>query len=523
VLHIGNIANNAFFNAKILNQHGFDCDVACPDYYHIMGCPEWEEADFVGSIGDQFRPDWVAVDLRGYERPRWFAQGPLPTCLDYLAARRSGDVTAAERCWEELGVANRTLPPDRSSRAYVRARNRLVWATARRYFTMVIHRPDAPTLARDKLWTWTHSRRWLRPLRYALWPLMMAAVIAVRFLSGVRQSQVIAKWQERFAAEFPDRTDQLETNDLVEPLSLVARWRSVLDLYDIVIGYSTDGIVPLLAGKRYFCLEHGTLREIPYRDTDQGRRTALCYRLSEHVFVTNFDCLDSARRLAPGKFTLINHPFDEDQGLAVTGWEEQRAELQRGLDSDMIFFFPTRHDWVAGTGYADKANDVFLRAFAALRQQGHRVGMVCCAWGANVAQSRALIEELGCSRHVQWTAPLPTVQFERMCRAAHCVVDQFKLGAFGGVMFKAMAVGAPMLTYLDEAQLHRQYPEIPPVINCQTTPEIVAALGHLLDARDELERYGRAARDWMRRHHGKSETVRLQAAQFRHLLFPQAT
>ena len=41
VLHIGNIANNAYLNAKILNRRGFECDVICYDYYHIMGCPEW--------------------------------------------------------------------------------------------------------------------------------------------------------------------------------------------------------------------------------------------------------------------------------------------------------------------------------------------------------------------------------------------------------------------------------------------------------------------------------------------------
>ena len=226
--------------------------------------------------------------------------------------------------------------------------------------------------------------------------------------------------------------------------------------------------------------------------------------------------------VVPGKFTLINHPFDEDQGLAVAGWEARRAQLQAELDCEWLFFFPTRQDWVAGTGYADKANDVFIRAFAALRQH-HRVGMVCCDWGANVAQSRTLIDELGCSRHVKWISPLPTVQFERMCRAAHCVVDQFKLGSFGGVMFKAMAVGAPMLTYLDEEQLRRQFPDIPPVVNCQTTSEITAAMERLLNQPDELMRYGEAARAWMRRNHGKAETVRLQEVQFRRVLFPEST
>ena len=537
-LHIGNIANNAFYNAKILNQSGFDCDVMCADYYHIMGCPEWEEADFIGPIADQFRPDWTAVDLQGYERPRWFAQGPQQLCIEYLIAKRTGNKRVATDRWQELGIANKTfggLDDATMRRAERRARWRHRVSIVKGYVTAARERPDALELTSSLLRRAAASYGvWGQLARAILLPICLAGVGVVRLIAvRSRNRQVsalrpgvwpdeVTPWLRAFREQFSDRSDQLLDDDLLPYVLAAPRWKPLFAHYDCIVVYATDGITPLLAGVPYYCLEHGTLREIPYRDTGEGRRTALAYRMAEHTFVTNFDCLDSARRLAPGKFTLINHPFDEDQGLAVTGWEAQRAELQRELDSDTVFFFPTRHDWVSGTGYADKSNDVFIRALAALRQQGHRVGMVCCGWGANIEQSKALIAELGCARHVKWISPLPTVQFERMCHAAHCVVDQFKLGSFGGVMFKAMAVGAPMLTYLDEAQLKRQFPEIPPVINCRTTDEIVATMKTLLESPDELERYGAAARAWMRRHHGKAQTVRLQAEQFRRLLFPQA-
>ena len=90
VLHVGNIANNAYNNAKLLREAGLDCDVLCHDYYHIMGCPEWEDADFDGPVGDHFRPQWKDLDLHGYRRPAWFAQGPLWSSLRYLIARREG-------------------------------------------------------------------------------------------------------------------------------------------------------------------------------------------------------------------------------------------------------------------------------------------------------------------------------------------------------------------------------------------------------------------------------------------------
>jgi len=90
VLHIGNIANNAYNNAVIQRQYGIEADVACYDYYHVAGCPEWE--DGAAGIGlDPFLPNWWATHLGGFKRPLWFAQAPQIHCVAYLDAYRSGD------------------------------------------------------------------------------------------------------------------------------------------------------------------------------------------------------------------------------------------------------------------------------------------------------------------------------------------------------------------------------------------------------------------------------------------------
>jgi hypothetical protein len=54
VLHLGNIANNAFNNAWIQRQRGIDAYVVPYENYHIMSCPEWKEATFEGDLGDAF-------------------------------------------------------------------------------------------------------------------------------------------------------------------------------------------------------------------------------------------------------------------------------------------------------------------------------------------------------------------------------------------------------------------------------------------------------------------------------------
>ena len=84
ILHVGNICNNAYQIAKMMNAQGADCDVLCADYYHIMGNPEWDDADFTGDFGSQNFPAWHKVDLHGFERPRWFAQAPHKVAIAYL-------------------------------------------------------------------------------------------------------------------------------------------------------------------------------------------------------------------------------------------------------------------------------------------------------------------------------------------------------------------------------------------------------------------------------------------------------
>jgi len=531
ILHIGNIANNAYNNTKLMNEAGLDCDVICYDYYHIMGCPEWEDADLTGGWQDDFHPEWTKVDLQGFARPAWFVQGPLALCLDYLRASRSPN--QSDMSVLRAALAHFSRYRVRSLVEHFNPITRVYSEAFIKFKRLILSDQSTSINALQKYFERVAGSNVLLLMSLCL-PILLAVrvglfpvVAIVRYFrrnysvaqgcispqcaTGPTAIDLIEVWRW----QFPERADSLSEADLLQYLGCSSRWREVLSLYDYVISYSTDPIIPLACGVPYFAFEHGTIREIPYEATPQGRLTSLAYRMASHVFVTNFDCVGSAEKLAPGRFTIINHPYDEDHGLKVENFDSLRQSLHSELDCDLIFFHPTRQDWVAGTGYADKSNDVFLRAFGELRRQGFRVGMVACAWGANVVESKALLEEFGCSCNVRWVAPMAITPFERMCRATDIVVDQFKLGAFGGVVFKAMAVGTPILTYLDEDRLARQYPQCPPVVNCRTTDEIIGRVKGLIVAPDELVRAGAASRAWMKAYHAKDMTVNAQIDQFR--------
>lgn len=556
VLHVGNIANNAYNCAKILNEAGLENDVICYDYYHIMGCPEWEDGDFEGDFGDQFRPDWSKADVRGFQRQHWFAQGPMVACIDYLMARRNGDVELASRLWEELCAENGALATSdaietrrfpRAAESNVTRRRRV---TRRRLLrkiksivsiivdgqgissriTRVVDHGELAGLTKSETFKMIFSLLALGAsvvLRVIALALRPALRLRFRFQlrpTGFRRvrkpdfcfDRQVRAMVARFAQEFPNRNDHLREEDLEPYRYVVDLWRPLLAQYDYVLFYATTPVFALASGATpFFALEHGTLRSIPFDPDSQGRCTALGYRLAQHAFVTNFDCRDSAQELCGEGFTLINHPYDEDHGLRIAGADELRSKLLTELDADLLFFFPTRHDWVAGSGYADKANDLFIRAFAELRRTGIRPGMVCCDWGKNVEDSRNLALSLDVEAHIRWIRPQAIVPFERMAKAADCVVDQFKLGAFGGIVFKAMAVGAPVLTYLDEARLLMQYDEFPPVINCASEAQIVDAVTALATAPDGFKVLGERSRAWVKRHHGKRATVNAIVDQFR--------
>mgnify|MGYP001200855284 CR=1 FL=1 len=62
VLHVGNIAHNAYFNELILRKMGRSGCVVHHDAYHFASCPQWLKLSDQGidreSLGDDFFPNF---------------------------------------------------------------------------------------------------------------------------------------------------------------------------------------------------------------------------------------------------------------------------------------------------------------------------------------------------------------------------------------------------------------------------------------------------------------------------------
>lgn len=522
VLHIGNIANNAYLNAKILNRHKTDCDVICYDYYHIMGNPEWEDADFEDDYGDDFYPDWSGVDLKGFKRPDWFAQGKRHSCLNYLLAKRRGK-RFIKWIWQQRLAFERLTAKYESGfihsplGRYISKVKRLGYRKLKGLIYKVFLPVSTLLIINCACWI-AQNMPWM------IWMINSVAVFGAVLFIGLRVKRITSAYpSESVEAEggglvqcfrkcFPDRCDQLTKDDYYGYASVLPAWRALLNEYDVIIGYATDGVYPLLAGKRpYLAYEHGTIRQIPFEETTQGRLCALTYRMADYSLITNCDNIEAAKRLGLKDFGFIPHPVNEDyryEGKA----SELRDQLLKELDADFLVFHPSRQHWEDQRHPSwEKGNDIFIRGFARFYHEvAPRAAAVFVEWGQTVAASKGLLSELGITDRVKWIKPQPSRVMARYIQASDLLADQFYLGAFGSTMPKALMLGRAAMLYLDESRHAWCFPELPPILNARTPEEVHAGLFRLYQQpafRRNLEAAGMA---WYEKYHSNrviAETI----------------
>lgn len=624
VLHIGNIANNAYNNARVQRQYGVEADVLCHDYYHVMGTPEWEDGG-LATRPDPDLPNWWTTNLGGFSRPDWYAQGPLNLCLDYLDARRSRNPALTESSRAALEMAYVDLlrmralsrgeawrdPRPRESRHPVlspltalfspRAANR--GDTVRHALARSTHAAHIAFLMRVHASKARLRKHFEEARRLLVWPLLagatakpptiaaprltLAAYRLARRLGGrdARDAEAIAReaatlihpgtpasW--RFAARTlarlapqaladaffhglrrtlriarldadtrdapstaksraaqarkivddwttegaPPTLDQSRRDDLIALIAEHALlFAQTLKAYDIVQGYSTDGFIPLVNGLRAFAsYEHGTLRELPFENSLTGLICNIAYRRSPAVFITNTDVLPSVERLGlnPSRVYRLPHAFDDRK---LMDWRDKHAALQPP-DDCVVFFSPTRQHWRDANRSLTKGNDVMLHAAGRLWAQGRRFRLVLVEWGADLEESRRLIDALGYASAVEWVAPMGKQDLWRAYCTSHAILDQFVLPALGGVGFEALALGRRLITHTDQPTLEAFFGEAPPVFGAADVSEVETSMREVLDDPHDASARGPAGRLWIAERHSAKRIVEIQAEAYARLL-----
>ena len=514
VLHIGNIANNAYINAKLLNAAGMDCDVLCHDYYHIMGCPEWEDADFDPSlIQDHNNPNWKQFNLGSFNRPDWFVQGSFHSCIRHLIARRRKHLPA------------KTKPETFFLLVYLLGR------VIGRYLTNIIRRSLKimhrwvvlcfRTLGIRQSYIYNTSVYKLlynsASFQLKLWKKFLL------FVFKKRTTTFATTAVEDFDRFFPNWPSRLGVKDMVGYLCVIPALQRLFQYYDIVIGYGLDGVYPLLAENHPYCAyEHGTIRSIPFEDTPQGRLCALTYRKANMTFITNADNQLAAQKLGISSYTFIPHPLNESSVISEDV-SALREKLQKQLRSNFVVFHPSRQHWEAQRHPSwEKGNDIFIHGFARfVKETNPKAGAVFVEWGQTVEKTRELLKKMGIADRVMWIPPQPNLKMANYIRACNVVADQFYLGAFGSTLPKALFHGTPAMLYVNE-RIHRWcFPEMPPVMNTQTPEEVFLELSKLYKNPAYLKDLVEKGKRWYDQYHSNEVIARQFKDVFTQLLTSQ--
>jgi glycosyltransferase involved in cell wall biosynthesis len=494
VLHIGNIANYAFNNAKIMRRWGIDADVIDDDFYHIMGAPEWEEALVDGDFGAEYAPDWWGLDLHGYQRPEWFIQGPAAPGFAYQYSRRSGHRTSSVILRRAINLYRWQL----GSRGRAARLVRSIYG-------------DKPMLAKHValrsimrmftgLFAW-FGKRSTSSRRVDFGP------------SGV-------KWPAEQGGQFGAvaRADDTTEPNLIGYRAHSRLIAATLAHYDIVQGYVLSGVYPGVVGFRnYAVYELGTLRDVPFQDDAMGRICAWVYRSAPHVFVTNIDCIEAARRLglAEEKTHPVLHAFDCDKAFEYSS--RNRAIMPVATDPP-VFLAPARHHWVSGHSSWRKGNDIIIIAARRLADRGLRFRITFVDWGQEVSESRRLIGELGIEDYFEWVKPVSKPVFWPRYMRAVGVIDQFVAPALGGIALEALALGRPLLTHLDFEATKLFFTEPPPIFNVSSVETLAEAMATLIADPYDAAGIGNAGQVWMLREHSVERQLAAQLEVYQQLL-----
>ncbi len=537
ILHVGNVAQNAYINASVLRARGHDCDMVAPDLYHVGSSPEWYELAFadidVAALGgDAFFPDFYAL---GRDMPAlgdWVAQGPSLMALRYLLFRRRRDPRA------HAALATLLYQRFKATIDKTTSPNLEPWTEA--VFEEHLGRYDLRPAFCRRLRLGREAARWFDWIRNRValqagpdfvraWGQAIARGTLDQFskrdpvLMGAMGSLRARGLAEAYGIEYvgPQQDfDHVEaygfTTSDVAPYGVFGLvLRELASLYDVCLFYGDSCKYAFVAGVPvYWALEHGTIRSIPFQPTVDGRIVAASYLRASRVFLTNTDYASAKQRLEfdPTRRVYFPHPFDEKPAFAFS-----KGYRGRSTEGPVIFFCPARQDWKEhglASGMS-KGNDLYFLAAKMLVERGRTDFVLhCIDWGVDRLATRALITELGLDDHVLW---LPLMSKRKLWAAkldAHAVLDQFIISALGGVSFETLALGRRLISRDDGVNNAVFFEEPPPILAAATVDEIAVRMEEVLSDPGDVAGIGQRGVEWISRFHSAERLVALQQQAF---------
>lgn len=222
------------------------------------------------------------------------------------------------------------------------------------------------------------------------------------------------------------------------------------DLVPIVYGptVSQEFLATLVDSRPTVMLEHGTVRWAweNRAKSEQAYGYIEAAKRATHLWVTNLDpaTLGAIRDAKIERWSAFPHPYEPNPAAPYPCDRELRKRFRQQTRSEYLIFLPASQNW--SLKYHDKGSNKALEAFALLRGAGHNVGLILANWGLEVDASKRFLESSGFSQYTTWVDPLGRLRLQRMLSAVDVVWDQFGLQAFGALALRVTEQGTPMVS-----------------------------------------------------------------------------
>jgi glycosyltransferase involved in cell wall biosynthesis len=214
-----------------------------------------------------------------------------------------------------------------------------------------------------------------------------------------------------------------------------------------------------------------------------------------NVMLVYPQAIKNITKLCPPNVVFLRYPYYLlDNILTSTKTDTSRIRL----------FHPSNLDWNGSNSFSQrvstKGNDRFIRALARAINAGMDIECTMLDRGKDRELAHQMINDLNITENVIWKPHLDRYDLIREMVEADVIIDQFDVGGFGGIAAEAMSIAKPVMIYIDESTSRILYPEMPPVMNCQTEDEIFLQLINIKN-KESLIDFGRQAQNWVIKYH----------------------
>ena len=176
--------------------------------------------------------------------------------------------------------------------------------------------------------------------------------------------------------------------------------------------------------------------------------------------------------------------------------------------TDILLVQQGRQWWKTAPSELTKGNDIFLKGVAALMKEKPlvKVGIALFEYGADVQESKNLIEELGLTDSVIWVPKVLRKEVLKILKLADIGVGQF--GKESWYLYCSnVEIIASQVTYLgyrDDKYCRENNCELYPMINVNSMTEVTASLINYLDNPEKYKAQAKEAFIWLKQYNEES-------------------